>query len=122
MKTNTRYLLGVTLLLIALAPPASSQFIDTLVLDVEGVSNEAGTDYIDEILLICLDGIEGVEADDETDVVTVRFDPNETSADDIAEAINSCHYFDVTGSSSHALDPQRLEDSRSHSCDRKTCC
>ena len=122
MKTKTSYLLGVTLLLIALAPPASSQFIDTLVLDVDGISNEGCSDYIDDVLLRDLDGIEGVQADHDTDIVTVRFDPNETSADDIAAAINSCHYFDVTGSSSHALDPQRLEDSANHSGYKRNCC
>ena len=122
MKTKKPFRFLLALIIVMIAFPASSQFIDTLVLNVEGVWNEDCTDYIAEVLLRGLDGIEGVDADHDANIVTVRFDPNETSADDIAAAINSCNYFEVTGSSSHSLDPQRLEDSGSRSGYKKNCC
>ena len=52
--------------------------------------------------------------------MTVDFDPAETSAEQIAAAIEDCPSFDVTGSETHELDEELVKSSR-RSCCRTGC-
>ena len=89
---------------------------ETVVLNVDGMSAEGCEEYISDSLLGDVEGVQQVYADYENDIVTVEFDPAETSAEQVAAAIEGCPSFDVTGSETHELDEELIKSSRRSCC------
>ena len=89
---------------------------ETVILNVEGMWDEGCEAYIADSLLGDIDGIQQVDADHDNHVVTVEFAPASTSAEEIAAAIENCPSFDVTGSETHELDEELIEENRSSCC------
>ena len=103
--------------------PAHSQEepTDTVILNVEGMWNEGCEEYVEEGLLGDLDGISEVRADHESDQVTIRFNPDAVTPEQLAGAIENCQSYSVGGSDTHDLDLDQVKKSRNrwclHSCD-----
>ncbi len=117
--SSTRIALVIATLVItsmpfATAAPAAGS--ETVILNVDGMWAEGCEEYISDSLLGDIEGVQQVHADHENDVVTVEFDPAETSAEQIAAAIEDCPSFDVTGSETHELDEELVESSRRSCC------
>ena len=102
------------------ATPALSQEepTETVVLDVKGMWNEGCEEFVEEVLLGDLDGISEAWADHESDQVTIEFNPDEVSAEELAGAIENCPSYSVTGSDTHVLDLDAVKQSRNRWCHR----
>ena len=94
---------------------AAQETGETLVLEVDGMGGESCEDYIELTLLADIDGVRKSEADSESGIVEIQFDPELTSPDDLAEAVESCPSFEVRGSSTHQL-AERSERRESRPC------
>ena len=102
------------------ATPAHSQeeATETVVLNVAGMWNEGCEEFVEEALLGDLDGISEVWADHQSDQVTIEFDPEEVTAEELAGAIENCPSYSVTGSDTHDLDLDKVKQSCSRWCHR----
>ena len=114
---------GIALAIIALlvtfgpvAREARAAGADTVILNVEGMWNEACEEYIADSLLGDLEGVREVHADHDNNMVTVEFDPAGTSAEQIAATIENCPSFDVIGSETHELNEELIKKSRRSCC------
>lgn len=87
---------------------------ETVVLEVSGLWATLCDRYLEHALVEPLEGVDRVEADHESDTVTVSFDPERLTPEEIAAAIENCPFFDVTGSPTHALN--RAEIKRPRRC------
>jgi copper chaperone CopZ len=116
---STRIALVIAALVVTSMPfptGARAAGSETVSLNVEGMWAEGCEEYISDSLLGDIEGIQQVHADHENDVVTVEFDPAESSAEQIAAAIEDCPLFDVTGSETHELDEQLIKKNRRSCC------
>ena len=114
---QTRILFTILLLTCATATAdAGASGVETLVLNVDGMWEEECEEYISDSLLGDATGVRHVEADHDNGIVTVDFDPTGISAEEIAAAIENCPMFDVTGSDTHDLDEELIQQSRRSCC------
>lgn len=87
----------------AAAPFDVAPQLETVVLEVSGMWSTCCERYLERALLEPLEGVDRAQADHKSDTVTVWFDPEKLTADEIAAGIEACPFFDVTGSPSHSL-------------------
>ena len=96
-------ILIVSLLLILASTVGAQGKGETLILEVEGMWGRVCEQYLEETLLADVRGVESVKGDAEAGIVEIHFDPEVTTPDDLAREVESCHYLDVTGSTTHDL-------------------
>ncbi len=116
--SSTRIAPVIAALVIASMPFAGAHAAgaETVILNVEGMWAEGCEEYISNSLLGDVEGIQQVHADHQNDIVTVEFDPAGTSPEQIAAAIEDCPSFEVTGSETHELDEELIEQNQRSCC------
>lgn len=95
------------LMLLACLPVAAGE-METIVLEVEGMSSACCEDQFRWVLFDGAQGVGKVEADHSKGLVTIRFDAARVPVRDLVATINTVPSFRVTGSPSHALDSTTL--------------
>ena len=119
-RASTFALLLIAFITIS-AAAQSTDGPDRIVLEVSGLRDSACGAYLEDVLLADVEGIKAVEADHNTGLVTIQYDPEATTPNDLVGAIETCPQFRVTGSPTHEIDTSEATRQRPACCDADRC-